>query len=325
MSNDLISIITPVYNTGLFLERCLNSIINQSYTNWELILVNDGSTDNSRDICYSFAQKDNRIIYLEQSNQGQAVARNKALDIIKGKYICFVDSDDWIDPNFIKYLYEAIDNNSAQIAMCAHCITDNKRNEIVYVPTVLDILSCGDFKNKLIKDEIRSYLCDKIFIKNIFDDIRFTPGIFYEDYHFYNKILSYIKSNIPVVNKPLYFYYQRFSSTVHTRNLKHIIDFYKTTISRFELDFLNNDEKAYVLKRIMVAYLQLSNLDEYDRKIISECKKYIMSIDKLTYSKALTILKNSKLKKYIYFLLAFHFPLFYRIILKSYMFFKSKF
>ena len=92
-SMDLISIIMPVYNTGKYLEHCLNSIINQTHKNWELIAVNDGSTDNSPEILKTYAEKDNRIIVLEQENQGQAVARNKALDIANGEFISFVDSD----------------------------------------------------------------------------------------------------------------------------------------------------------------------------------------------------------------------------------------
>ena len=317
MPNDLISIITPVFNVENYIERCLNGILNQSYTNWELILVNDGSTDKSGEICRSFANKDNRIIYLEQTNQGQAVARNKALDNVKGKYICFVDSDDWIDKDYLKFLYEAIIKNDSEIAICAHSIVrDNRNNRVELVPTGKSIIRKDEFKTKLIKDEIHSYLWDKIFMSNIFDNIRFTPGICFEDYSVYHKILPILKTDVPVVNIPLYFYYQRDNSTIHLKKVKNILDNFNSAKSRLELFYLKNEEKPHVFKRILLAYLLLFNLDDCEKKIFSDCKQYIKSINHLIYIDALKLLT---IKYQIIFLSAFHFPRLYKLLFKFYI------
>ena len=115
MNESLISVIMPVYNTGKYLERCLNSIINQTYTNWELIAVNDGSTDNSLEILKSYAQKDNRIIVLEQENQGQSVARNNGIKVAKGEYILMMDSDDLLIDNKIGILLDIAIRNKPDI------------------------------------------------------------------------------------------------------------------------------------------------------------------------------------------------------------------
>ena len=101
-----VSIIVPVYNVEKYLERCLDSLINQTLTNIEIVCINDGSTDNSGKILDDYAAKDNRIKVIHQNNAGQAVARNNGLKIANGNYINFVDSDDWVDLDFIEKLYK---------------------------------------------------------------------------------------------------------------------------------------------------------------------------------------------------------------------------
>lgn len=114
---ELISIIVPVYNVENYLHRCVESIQNQSYKNLEIILVDDGSQDGSPRICDDFAEQDRRIKVIHQQNSGQSVARNAALDIATGAYVAFIDSDDWISPEHIKNLYEAIKCSSADVAI----------------------------------------------------------------------------------------------------------------------------------------------------------------------------------------------------------------
>ena len=109
--NDLISVIVPVYNVKNYLEKCLDSIINQTYKNLEIILINDGSTDESLDICYMYEKKDNRIKVYNQENHGLSYTRNRGIEIARGKYIGFVDSDDVISPFMYEFLYKAININ----------------------------------------------------------------------------------------------------------------------------------------------------------------------------------------------------------------------
>ena len=113
-----ISVIIAIYNTENFLPQCLNSVINQTHKNLEIILVNDGSTDNCPNICDEFAQKDNRIKYISQQNKGVSAARNNGLKICTGDYIYFADSDDFLEPNMLEILISKAVNNNAEVAAC---------------------------------------------------------------------------------------------------------------------------------------------------------------------------------------------------------------
>ncbi|MBE5744190.1 MAG: glycosyltransferase family 2 protein [Clostridiales bacterium] len=114
----LISVIVPVYNVEPYLERCVNSIINQTYKNLEILLIDDGSTDNSGTICDEYAKKDSRIICVHQQNGGVSKARNEGLSLATGDYIGFIDSDDYIEPNMYELLLNSIEENNADLAIC---------------------------------------------------------------------------------------------------------------------------------------------------------------------------------------------------------------
>ncbi len=128
MNYDLISVIVPVYNVELYLEQCLNSIINQTYKNLEIILVNDGSTDNSGVICDLYANIDNRIIVIHKDNGGVSSARNAGLNVAKGNFIGFVDPDDWIADDMYEKLYLNIQNFNANISVCEFRKVMNREN-----------------------------------------------------------------------------------------------------------------------------------------------------------------------------------------------------
>ncbi|MCQ2022958.1 glycosyltransferase, partial [Clostridium butyricum] len=169
MNNVQISIIVPIYNTENYLKRCINSIINQNITNFEVILINDGSTDNSRKICEEYSKLYENIRLINQENLGQAYARNLGITEAKGKYIGFVDSDDYIDKNMYSNLVNIAESNRCDIAVCS--------DEKVYDNS--DVLQCSKYaqsiieedKEKIIKmyllQQISSYSCDKIFKKEL--------------------------------------------------------------------------------------------------------------------------------------------------------------
>ena len=117
MGKELISIIVPVYNAEKYLQKCLDSILEQTYQNLEIIIVNDGSTDNSGQICHEYEQKDSRIIYMEKENGGVSDTRNTGLDRMTGSYVTFVDSDDWLEPNYVQFLYEKLIEHQADIVV----------------------------------------------------------------------------------------------------------------------------------------------------------------------------------------------------------------
>ena len=120
MNNELISIIVPIYNTEKYLRQCLDSIINQTYTNFEVLLVNDGSTDSSGMICQEYVENDSRFRYFEKDNGGVASARNLGLERSGGAYITFIDSDDWVEPNYLDVLYTALKENDTDVAISTY-------------------------------------------------------------------------------------------------------------------------------------------------------------------------------------------------------------
>ena len=120
MNNELISIIVPIYNTEKYLRQCLDSIINQTYTNFEVLLINDGSTDSSGMICQEYVERDSRFHYFEKDNGGVASARNLGLERSVGAYITFIDSDDWVEPNYLDVLYTALKENDTDVAISTY-------------------------------------------------------------------------------------------------------------------------------------------------------------------------------------------------------------
>lgn len=130
LMNDLISVIVPVYKVEKYLRKCVDSICNQSYRNLEIILVDDGSPDSSGSICDEYKQKDERVIVIHKENGGSADARNAALDIMKGDYIVFVDSDDSIEPTMIEKLYRALIDTNSDLAVCNGKYVDENGREI---------------------------------------------------------------------------------------------------------------------------------------------------------------------------------------------------
>ena len=129
---NLISVIVPVYNVEEYLEECLNSILVQTYTNLEILIVNDGSTDNSLEILQEFSQRDSRITIFTKENGGLSSARNLAIDEAKGEYFTFIDSDDYIEENYIEYLMKSLIDNEADISIVnSYHMINGKRKDII--------------------------------------------------------------------------------------------------------------------------------------------------------------------------------------------------
>lgn len=127
----MISIIVPVYNVEKYLDRCVQSILIQSFKRFELILVNDGSTDNSFEICQKYRKKDSRVILISQENKGLSAARNTGLNNAHGDYICFIDSDDFIEKDYLKLLLNNLKSNNADISICEYFSSNEKGKNIL--------------------------------------------------------------------------------------------------------------------------------------------------------------------------------------------------
>ena len=212
---ELISVIVPVYNVEQYLPKCIESITNQTYKNLEIILVDDGSTDNSGRICDEYAQKDERIIVLHKENEGQATARNMALDIARGEYIGFADSDDYLALDMFEKLYEVICSYDCDISMCGrYILEDGNVREAFTLDEPLVFGSIESLKRLLLFDNVDSAVWDKLFKRQLLDNVRFPAGYICEDVDFVFRVFDKAEKVVHC-GKPYYYYYVRKGSTCH--------------------------------------------------------------------------------------------------------------
>ena len=228
-----ITVIVPVYNVENYLEKCLDSLINQTYKNLEIIVINDGSTDNSGEICQEYAQKDNRIVYIEKENGGQSEARNMGLDRMTGSYVTFVDSDDWIELDYVEILYKKITEYQADIAV-GNYYSFNETEGMYYFhifgdsyhEKVYDNVSI--FENLYESQEMKSFalisVWGKLYKADLVKHLRFDIGKLGEDGYLNQKIYLLAEKTI-YLNKGLYAYRQRegSSSRIWTEKWMHAL------------------------------------------------------------------------------------------------------
>lgn len=205
-----ISVIIPVYNTGKYLSRCLDSIIGQTFSNLEIICVNDGSTDNSAEILQEYANRDPRIRVITQKNAGLSAARNAGLKHITGEYVSFIDSDDWVDNNYYEYLINKIEQTGANIAMAGMRFADGARVSDNNTPNMVT----ADFIQK-VKNLPNGSVCDKLFKTTLFRDIEFPRGRFYEDNIVLLKLM-YLSDIVVFTNHVSYYYFMNQSGICRT-------------------------------------------------------------------------------------------------------------
>lgn len=245
MFQDLISIITPVYNTAEYLPKCLDSILRQTHKNWELLLIDDGSRDNSVQIALEYTQKDNRIRLLQMpENQGQAVARNWGLKEAKGEFIAFVDSDDYIEANMYADMLRLCKEKQADICICDTIKQPGLENikQKQYIEQSIPIKELGIRQNPTLTLKENIFMADSPFMlpnkllrKSLFTEhnISFPQGLVWEDTSVCALLLGWAKK-IVYLPQPLYHIQQRENST--TRQIQ------KTPIQvkRYLNDYITN-------------------------------------------------------------------------------------
>ena len=215
-----VSIIVPAYNVENYIEDCLNSLVNQTLKDIEIIVVNDESTDSTFDIIKKYANNDSRIKVINQKNQGVAGARNSGLEIALGEFIGFVDSDDWIDSNYFELLYNSAKENDADMAIAS--ILKHKKKYLKYNAkyTKLEVANTIQEKIKLCQDKKKRFfyvwnkLCKADVIKN--NSINFPQGRVFEDVKFSTEAVFYSKKIIAVPNT-YYHYIERQGSIVKSK------------------------------------------------------------------------------------------------------------
>ncbi|WP_339060918.1 glycosyltransferase [Tepidibacillus marianensis] len=222
-----ISIIVPVYNVQDYLHKCIDSILSQTFEDFELLLINDGSTDESANICNEYAKLDSRIKVKHKHNGGQSSARNLGLDMANGDYIGFVDSDDWIDKKMYKNLINHAACNQSDIVACNFLLM---KNDAKFIPYTLNAIDMEFNKESAMKEIYTNKIltfspCNKIYRKELFEKLRFVEGIILEDKDISYKLIS--KSNrISYLKEPLYYYRYNENSTLRSSfSLKRLDDF----------------------------------------------------------------------------------------------------
>lgn len=286
----LVSVIVPVYNMEKYLARCLDSIVGQTYKNLEILLINDGSTDRSGEICRQYAQTDPRICLFEQENQGLSAARNTGLDHMRGQYIVFVDSDDYVSPYLVEILLDKMLEYNVPIAVCNYLEVGDSDDS-----AILDTVPMGqaNFSQKMSRDEVfdtigtdrwlRFLLAHcKMYDRRIFKTLRYPYGKIYEDgYVVYNVYIQ--AENVCYVDLKLYAYRQSLNSITRKNGVHHIehieiaIDSHLTQIALFQ----QYGVQKYSL-RLRKGLLPLA--DEICSVVGKErAKQYIKEIEKKTY------------------------------------------
>lgn len=289
-----ISIIVPVYNTGPYLSECLDSIRNQTYTNYEAIIIDDGSTDNSLEICMEYAAQDPRFQVLHCENKGVGFARNKGLDSATGKYICFVDSDDYLDDKYLEFLISHI--SDCDFVSCAASFVDSngnllKRNEYSSRRKVINEDIFGVY---LHTNFIEDAPWNKLYQACLFSDLRFMEGVIFEDSELIVRLLKKC-SKILFTSEYLYNYRIRDNS---------ILDYQNSDV----------DEKAFNMKKLDLLKVYDSCIQQLDgtayqkgyiRRIIFQAADYNTAITQLSQEKQ-SIASNyiheyyEKYKRYLY-------------------------
>ncbi len=319
-NNELISVVVPVYNVENYVGKCLESIINQTYNNIEIIVVNDGSTDNSLQKVNEYGIKDKRVKIISKKNGGLSSARNAGIDIAKGKYIMFIDSDDFIELTMIETLYNNIKKYSKKISVCNRYYYYENGEKKLRFPNKNEIISMDlneSYENLLSFKNFDMSAWAKLYDIKLFEDIRFPEGKLCEDYYIMYKLFD--KTNgIVYDSRPLLYYLQQRKGSI-TKKSKLIFDY--VYAAKEQMDFIcgkykkleNSAKSAYCLAFFTIYNKSIVNGGEipkdYKKNMIKEVKNYCQYVYKNT---------NINFSKKLQVIIFLYFRFLYNFIIKTY-------
>lgn len=314
MKKDLISIVVPIFNMEKYLEKCVNSIINQTYSNLEIILVNDGSTDRSGAICDNYKKIDKRVKVIHKDNGGLSDARNAGIKIAKGKYIGFVDSDDWLELDMYENMYNEMCLSDADVVICGRIIEyangncvkwyNKKRLEMDNIDALISLNSFCSF-------DMAAW--DKLYKTNLFKDILYPYGKKCEDCYTTYKIFDKCKK-IVYLPKCYYHYYQREGSISNGKTVN--MDFIFASLEQMDYIEKTHPEILVVAKsnyafsnNALYHFMLENNIRDNDKmsKMLKEARKYKKDVYKNKYI--------TNRKKFNYFIFV-NMPIIYNFIIK---------
>lgn len=297
MENPLISVVIPVFNVAEYLPRCIDSIINQTYKQLEIILIDDGSTDNSPEICDSYVQKDKRIKLLSKKNGGQGSARNLGISVCNGDFVTFVDSDDWLVSDIYAHCVDIITKNSPDI-ISFNCIETNGKTQIdeesnfklesVYKDEILN-----DYLYRGQTERAPFTVWRKVYKKELIKNIMFDEDKINEDIVFNFKALS--KANFLIhTSKIGYYYYQGNKSTTRNGLKQRDFDLLYASEQLKELAKLEKNKEVYYLARVKEARSYFS--------LLAKIAMYGFEDETLNQKEVIKSLKKNLRKNYIFLL-----------------------
>ena len=276
----LISVIVPVYNTKRYLRRCMNSILEQTYPKFEILLVNDASTDGSSELCKEYADKYDKVTYIElEHNMGVSYARNAGLKVAHGELVGFVDSDDWIEPKTYEVLYQIMNKYSTRIASCLYYEAWYERGHVEkkevreddkerYLDNVEDMLLYYISRRDIM-------VTNKLFDVRLFDEIKFPEGKVYEDTYISYRLMEKAGS-AAVSDQHLYNCYKRPRSITHSFTLS-TFDYIRNVVDRYEYltnKYQNSELEKLCRKQIFEVLMTItSDLNPASLKIDNPAKK----------------------------------------------------
>ena len=285
--SDLISIIVPVYKAEKHLRKCVDSLRNQTYSNLEILLVDDGSPDNSGKMCDDFALEDKRIKVIHKQNGGQSDARNVGLAQATGKYIGFVDSDDYVEKDMYETLYNEIIENDADISVISNAMVRENGEHINGSDTQNKYVYEGNavIKELLLHVTLKNYAWDKLYKKELLDGIKFIVGVCYEDVPFMLEVMAKAKK-VVYYDSMKYYYVKHRESVSATCSEKNVKDYLDAIINRFdkikrEYPMLNTYNYYAIANTAVHAYYKVMLSDKpieiYNEKlnILKENCKYV--------------------------------------------------
>ena len=297
-----VSMIVPVYQVEKYIAQCIESVLNQTFQNFELILVDDGSKDQSGIICDSYAAKDDRIIVLHTKNRGAAAARNTGLDHASGRYITFLDGDDYLAENMIARLYEVIEHSEYDMVVCDffNLLPDEKDNFIVHLQerTVngRDVLE--HLKNEK-NYGVWTIVWNKIYKREILENLRFPEGKYFEDEFFSNQL--YINCNqIHAIPDVLCYHRVLASSTMNTQKTENYLDLLDALQERLEI-YLKYSYSADEIYKVLIFLLDpftrcvKAKFRGGNKQRVNQTKRFIKETAKELMGRELSFVKKGSL------------------------------
>ena len=318
MTKELISIIVPVYNVEKYLKKCVDSIVNQTYKNLEIILVDDGATDNSGKICDELVELDNRIKVYHKKNGGLSDARNYGVERATGDYIGFVDSDDYIDAEMYEKLYEAIKKENVDVAECNLKIVYPEKTDLFTDQKYYQICNKQEYLEEYLKiEKIFGSACVRLTKADIAKKLKFPVGKLYEDTYYAYDLIGIVDKYV-IVDNPYYNYLMRENSITNAKFNPRIFDLIEI-VEKFHTNVYKNypSLKEAADCRKMYAYFSVLNsiLLEEDFKNNSFYKQ-IIDYFKENYKKLLKNKYITRNRKLSILLIKFSINLYRKVLLR---------